>query len=507
MTKPTRIDIDLTDGYDPHELAPELWTLLTKRNDPPRLFLTEADPVRLEMVDGEARMNVLTVDRLMQEVHRVARFVTWTKGGDLRVKVCPGPLVREMRAMPFNSIPLPRLRQLATAPLVADDSGKIVFKNGYDSGLGIYLWCSEEIPAVADTPTEEDVARALATVKEPLQDFPFVNDASFATAIAIMVTPFVRRLINGPTPLHLIEKATPGTGATLLTDVLLTPAVGKTVQRLMPPKSEHEWEYSLLAVLRSLPTAVVIDNARELTSPQLAKALTDDVMVGRIVGSSDAPGIPILCVWVGTGNNPTLHQEIARRAVRCRIDAGLEKPWLDRTYAIPNLKEWLPQHRTEMIWAVLTIIRSWFVAGQPKGERMLGMFESYSQVLGGILAHVGVSGFLDEEPAVAAEDLQTEAERWLIANWWSLYRGAPVVISNLLEIAKRVGSPVLELWGPEARPDTYDNRLGWFIRSIKDKTFNAPASPTGGPGAMVRVRRCDDDPVVRTTRYRLEVQE
>ena len=34
-----------------------------------------------------------------------------------------------------------------------------------------------------------------------------------------MLLPFVRELIDGPTPLHLIEKPTPGTGGTLLATV------------------------------------------------------------------------------------------------------------------------------------------------------------------------------------------------------------------------------------------------------------------------------------------------
>ena len=178
-------------------------------------------------------------------------------------------------------------RRLVTAPLVADESGEIVFKNGFHPDLGIYLWCPEPIADISEQPTPEDIERAVAILREPLQDFPFVDDAARATALAILITPFVRRLIKGPTPLHLIEKATPGTGATLLTEVLLAPAVGNAVPKLMPPKSEHEWEYSLTAVLRSMPMAVVIDNARELVSPQLAKALTDSEMVARIVGSSE----------------------------------------------------------------------------------------------------------------------------------------------------------------------------------------------------------------------------
>lgn len=495
-----RAEICLTGGYDPCTLVRHLWRLVATGNEPPTLFLTDGGPVRLEIIDGKPVVTELTADRLRLRIHQLAEFCN-SKG----MAACPKQLVTEMLATSFSEIPLPRLRQVATAPLIASDTGTILARNGYYSDLGIFLWCEEEVEPISEAPTQEEVFRAIDILREPLEDFPFVNDASRATAMAIMITPFVRRLIKGPTPLHLIEKATPGTGASLLTDALLTPSVGTAVQKLTPPNSEHEWKYSLDAVLRTLPMAVVIDNVRELTSVSLAKALTDDVSIARIVGSSSVAALPILCAWVSTGNNPTLHQELARRSVRCRLDAGLERPWVGRTFNISNLKEWLGSNRPRMVWAVLTIIRSWFVAGQPRAERVLGMFESYSQVIGGILKHAGIEGFLGDGAFVeSAEDLQSEAERWFATIWWSRYKGAFVHVNELVELVNQAGSPVLDLWGPETRPDSHPKRMGWFVRSLIGKTIHANGTVTGGPGQTVKICRCGDDPVSRTARYRLD---
>jgi hypothetical protein len=225
-------------------------------------------------------------------------------------------------------------------------------------------------------------------------------------------------------------------------------------------------------------------------------------MVTRIVGSSDTAAIPIRCVWVSTGNNPTLHQETARRVVRCRLDAEVEKPWLGRTFKISNLKDWLRENRPKMVWAVLTLIRSWCIAGQPKGHRRLGGFESYSQIVGGILAHANIEGFLHEDALVEAdaEDLQTEAERWFVTRWWTEHGESQVSVPLLLELVNRDDSPVLELWGPDARVDTYSRRLGQFIRTIKGKTVKVESAEGR---CAVCVRKCGDDSVTRTARYRL----
>jgi len=60
-----------------------------------------------------------------------------------------------------------------------------------------------------------------------LGDFPFADQASRANALALLLLPFVRPLIDGPTPLHLIEAAKPGTGKGLLADVVHAIATGR----------------------------------------------------------------------------------------------------------------------------------------------------------------------------------------------------------------------------------------------------------------------------------------
>src|SRR5579872_1960058 len=47
-----REDISLNRGYDPRELASEVWHLLASSNSPPRLFMADAGPVRVEVIDG-----------------------------------------------------------------------------------------------------------------------------------------------------------------------------------------------------------------------------------------------------------------------------------------------------------------------------------------------------------------------------------------------------------------------------------------------------------------------
>ena len=51
-------------------------------------------------------------------------------------------------------------------------------------------------------------------------------------------------------------------------------------------------------------------------------------------------------------------------------------------------------------------MRAWLAAGRPPGKRILGSFESWAAVVGGILEHAGVPGFLqDTEQLYEAADV------------------------------------------------------------------------------------------------------
>ena len=50
-----------------------------------------------------------------------------------------------------------------------------------------------------------------------------MDNADLANAVAAFILRFVRLLIEGPTPLHLIESPTPGSGKGLLADVCNCP--------------------------------------------------------------------------------------------------------------------------------------------------------------------------------------------------------------------------------------------------------------------------------------------
>ena len=108
--------------------------------------------------------------------------------------------------------------------------------------------------------------------------------------------------------------------------------------------------------------------------------------------------LPIKCIWIATGNNPTLSTEIARRTIRIRIDAKTDQPWQrdSSQFRHADIMSWVKKNRGELIWAALTLAKAWISAGcpEPTGIKLLGGFEEYRRVIGGILEVAGIKGFL-----------------------------------------------------------------------------------------------------------------
>src|SRR5262249_7363276 len=160
--------------------------------------------------------------------------------------------------------------------------------------------------------------------------FPFVSESEKAHAVATALAPFVRDLIDGPTPLYSVEAPSAGTGKTLLVELLTLPALGRPISAMTEGRDEDEWRKRLFAKLRSAPSILLLDNIkRRLESGALASAITSyPLWEDRILGVSEIARVPVRCIWIATGNNPALSSEMTRRTVRIRLDAQVDRPWL-----------------------------------------------------------------------------------------------------------------------------------------------------------------------------------
>lgn len=355
----------------------------------------------------------------------------------------PDKVAAVMLAAPLLELPL--LETVGTEP-VFTASGRLVTKQGYDAEAAYYLH-GDGGRALEDIPEDpsDDVAEARHWIlEELLGDFPFVTDADRAHAVAALVLPLVRRMIDGTTPLHVIEAPTWGTGKSLLANVITQVATGRVAPALSFPTTEEEWGKTITTVLLEAAPAVLLDNAPariQLKSAALASVLTAENASGRLLGTNTAPTLPNKALWLMTGNNPRLSGEWARRCVRVRINRNVERPWLDgRGFNHPELLAWARSERGALLRSLATLVRAWIARGRPDGKKRLGSYESWSRVVGGILEVAGVPGFLDNA-AELYDANDTESGEWgeLAERWWTTFERMPVTAAQVSDLADAEG--------------------------------------------------------------------
>jgi hypothetical protein len=431
-----RRSIDAADLNLPR-VAARAWAALEAANAPPILFRMGSTQARLEVdVDNVPALRPLNVDRLR---YQLARAADWRRGSgpDAGPALPPEHVARDLLARPDP--PLPVLARIVAAPVFAAD-GRLMSEQGYHADAQTYYAPAPKliIPPVPEHPSAADVARARSLLCDDLLgEFPFVGEAERAHAVALLLLPFVRDLINGRTPLHLIEKPAPGTGAGLLVRALTLPALGRPPAMMTEGRDEDEWRKRLTAKLVGAPTIVVVDNVRRrLDAAALSSAITAEVWEDRLLGQTQMVRAPVRCAWVAIGNNPALSGEIARRTVRIRLDAKVDRPWLRTGFKHPDLVAWATVHRGELIGAALTFARAWLVAGRPQGSVILGEFEAWAHTMGGILKVAGIEGFLGNlAEFYELADAEGAEIRRLLAAWWVRYHDAPVSVGQLFELA------------------------------------------------------------------------
>ena len=313
-----------------------------------------------------------------------------------------------------------------------------------------------------------------------------------------MLQPFARELIDGATPLYLFEKPSPGTGATLLVDMLTFPSTGGPIATMTEGSDEDEWRKRITAKLMTGPQFILIDNLRRrLDSAAVSSAITSPTWEDRILTTSTIANLPVRCAWIATGNNPAVSSEIARRVVRCRLDAKQDRPWLREQFKHRDLRTWAHSNRGRLIWSALTIIKAWIIAGRPLSDERLGMFESWSSIMGGILANAGIGGFLDNlTEFYDASDSEGEQWRALLTAWWQQHGSKPVLSGDLFTIADQCD---MQISGNTERAQK--TRFGKMLGQQRDRTYNVVTED-----GEISLTVTDAGKYRRTQQWRLDMQ-
>jgi len=308
-----------------------------------------------------------------------------------------------------------QLDRVSHTPFIREN-GSVCTVPGYDPASCTWLVPLDDPdgkpllwPDVPEFPSREQAAQAARRLLGPewLGDMPFRDEASRANALALVLTPFIRGLVP-LVPLAVVSGLQPGVGKGLLGDCLSLMLTGEAVPPLAwLPDEDDENRKQILSAFRDGTPLIWFDEAHEIESHALSRAITSLTYADRILGVSKIARYPNRVTWLATGNQVRVSADMARRAYFIELwPAGpdpQDRPATD--FRHPELRDWTVASRSGLVTDALTIIRAWWAAGCPPHDRgmSMGSFERWDAMMSGILDWAGVPGFLDNLAAKRSE--------------------------------------------------------------------------------------------------------
>lgn len=405
----------------------------------------------------------------------LAREANWMRklGDELMPVFPPKDVAHDLIAYP--PIGIPRIDTVITTPIFGRE-GNMISEPGYHKEDHVWLHMEPgfDIPEIPKNPTQSEVEKSLSLFRDDLfVDFPFVGPGDRAHALAAMLLPFVRPMIQGCTPLHVIEAPSAGSGKGLISNLISILATGRSCDGGTLPHYDDDVRKKITAELCKAQPLILLDNAREssiIDSPSLASVLTSAFWTDRILGKSEMVTIPNMATWILTGNNPKLSMELARRCVRIRIDPKRDRAWTRTGFKHDPITEWAREHRIELVHAALTLIQSWIAAGCPLGKKRLGSYEHWAGVMDGIMSTIGVKDFLGNmEDLYEAADTEGAMWRDFINAWWEEFQNQEVRVHILNELCERLN--IMDTIRGDRSPRSQNSRLGLALAGARDRVF------------------------------------
>lgn len=487
--------------------------VLQAANMPPELFVRSGHMVAV--IRDERDRHIITEVSEAALRGRIARsgfYYKLSKNGDRIECAPPLDVVRDILALPPAEWKFPPLEALIETPFLRLD-GTICTRPGYDQATYLFYAPAPglRLPEIPEAPMVDDVDVMLDLVDSAIGDFPFADAASKANAIASMLTPVVRPAIASPTPLALYDAPQAGTGKTLLAEVVAIIATGRAAETFSAPTDPEEWRKKITTALASGTGVVVIDNVNyRLDSDALCSAITATTISDRIFRTFERIVLPVKCAWIATGNNVQLGGDMPRRCYWIRLDAKQSKPFHRTGFKHENLRTWVTEHRGDLIAALLILARYWFHQGRPKPKRVrpLGSFESWCNVIGGILELAGVEGFLANSDTMF-EQADSDAVQWeaFLLVLAEVFGDEPFRASHVFEKLATNGTS----HAPDAKrlrealPDFLAeaaDRAGGFFQKRLGKCFSERVGRRFGD-SQVFLERADEDRKAKVQRWRV----
>jgi hypothetical protein len=289
-------------------------------------------------------------------------------------------------------------------------------------------------PPIPEQPGIEEARNALAALKRPFREMPFVTETDRAVAIADVLTAVVRRILP-VAPMFAYSSPAPGTGKSLIVDIICIIATGERAAVITACRDEEEMRKRIDSAVLAGDAIVAIDNFDSpIRGSAICTALTQAQLKPRPLGRSELVQVANTALYHSTGNNLLVEGDATRRVLVSRLDARVERPEL-RSFTFNAIAE-VREQRPALVVAALTVIRAFLLSGA--GERTtapLGGFEAWDALVRDALLWLGEPDPVDSMENVRKSDPHHSDLKALLTAWYAAFGDKEVLAREVIATA------------------------------------------------------------------------
>lgn len=425
---------------------------------------------QLVSVLPDGRILKHTLNTLSSQVETYMRVEKGGKGAPAKL---PGELMR--RVVEREWFPgVGEIKAAVPLPVVRAD-GSVASAEGLDERTGLYvLRGSVRAPKLLTT---AEMAAALERVWAPFAEFPFADQSAKAVCLAAMFTAVCRPAL-ATAPAFIVNAQTYGTGKTLLSTAILS-LTGSDVSISAISSDGQEQAKQLTAILDEGPLAVMFDNVKGYLkdSSDFCMALTSPVYKGRLLGQSKMLKLPNRAVWVLNGNNVGVSGDAVRRILPINLNSD-ENPELRKHGFDPVvvIRAGLEGLRADLI----DLLATYSAYGRQETRAKMGgyaSFEDWNALVRGAVVWLGWGDPIEEMQAQQEADPEVQKLEMLMAAWEERFGDHRLTLHELNHapvdpVACPLWLEAIELINVDHQGRVNQQRLGWFLRSMKGRALN-----------------------------------
>jgi putative DNA primase/helicase len=297
----------------------------------------ESNSFPIRRPKGSIILRGLTNARMVDILTQAAEWQSRDAKGKLHRKNAPKHVAETILARP-SWPPIKELLGVVEAPTIILNSGETLDHPGYHpSGLYFYAGPAPDIPA---HPSRDDAIKAVASLKQPFSQFPFLEPPVHSSAyLAALLTANIRRQLPTAPALNT-PAAAYGTGKTLLCDAIGIVTTGRDCAKMaVPEDDENELRKRLFGLLLGGDAVAALDNITGvLRSPFISAVLTSKEFKERQLGFIQNPLVRTNMTLLFNGNALVMAGDISTRTVPIEQDAKCERPAQREGFKITPLR-------------------------------------------------------------------------------------------------------------------------------------------------------------------------